>query len=117
MSKNKQIDVNEPILDKIGQPITEGSIIAYGHALGRCAGIRIGKVLKAERKQELNWDDKPTGKTVVRITVMGVDDDWSHREMELTSRKGTLQFPERIIVLDPAKVPATFMTLLEQVKA
>lgn len=38
--------------DKLGHPITEGCLIAYGHALGRCAGLRIGKVLKIEETRE-----------------------------------------------------------------
>jgi hypothetical protein len=101
-------DQDNPILDKIGQPITEGCIIAYGHALGRCAGIRIGKVVKLSRQAKAHGD-------VFRITVHGVDDDWTHYPLKLTNKKGTLQFPDRIIVLDPAIVPAKFMSLLEEV--
>jgi len=98
------------MLDKLGQEIHIGSIIAYGHALGRCAGIRIGKVMNLEIKY-----DKYDGRPGIRITVQGVDDDWDHREPELTGKKGTLMFPSRIIVLDPTKVPSPIMDLLNKV--
>jgi hypothetical protein len=103
--------MSEAITDKIGQPIAAGSIIAYGHALGRCAGIRIGKVLKLSSKP--SWRE---GETEYRITVQGVDDDWDHKTPALTSRVGTLQFPERIIVLAPEAVPAKFRKLLDGVE-
>lgn len=85
--------------DKLGQEIKIGSIIAYGHALDRCAGIRIGKVLALKEKD--------------RITVMGIDDDWSFQEPKLCERKGTLQFPERIIVLKDNQVPQQYKSLLK----
>jgi len=102
--------MSDVILDKLGQEIIEGCIIAYGHALGRCAGIRIGRVVKAEMKYETGWDGKL--KVSPRITVQGVDDDWAGRNMELASRKGTLMYPDRIIVLDPEVVPERFLDLL-----
>ncbi len=96
--------------DKLGQPILPGSIIAYGHALGRCAGIRIGKVTKVAQKEDEYY------KTLhCRITVRGVDDDWESRPPQLTTKKGTLMFPERIIVLDPTKIPDTHKELLNSV--
>ena len=99
------------ILDKLGQEITSGAYIAYGHALGRCAGIRIGKVLKIVQKRH-EWRDED----VLQITVQGVDDDWSYRGPELTSRKGILNFPDRIIVLAKSQVPATYLALLEGIE-
>jgi hypothetical protein len=74
--------------DKLGQEIKIGSIIAYGHALGRCAGIRIGKVL--DLKESLGRYDRMEYK----ITVIGIDDDWSNTEPKLNQRKGTLLYPE-----------------------
>jgi hypothetical protein len=97
------------IFDKVNQEITIGSIVAYGHALGRCAGIRIGKVLDI-KTQEGRWVKE---ETEYRITVIGVDDDWNHKTPELCSRVGTLQFPNRMIVLDDTKVPASYKTLLD----
>jgi hypothetical protein len=103
------------ILDKLGQEITPGCIIAYGHALGRCAGIRIGKVIKVEQREEEHWHNKEKY-FIYRVTVHGVDDDWSHNEPELTAKRGTLQFPERMIVLDPNKVPEKLKKLLDTVQ-
>jgi len=97
-------------LDKLGQPIIPGSIIAYGHALGRCAGIRIGKVTKVAQKK-----DEYSSELYCRITVRGVDDDWESRPPQLTTKKGTLMFPDRIIVLDPTKIPDTHKALLDGV--
>jgi hypothetical protein len=79
--------------------------------LGRCAGIRIGKVIQALIKSD-KWD----GKKVYRVTVQGVDDDWSSRSPELTPKLGTLQFPDRIIVLDASVVPEKYKKLLDTVK-
>ena len=103
-----------PLKDKLDQPIEPGAIIAYGHALGRCAGLRIGKVVKIAIKEKPSWASP--AEPEARITVQGVDDDWSGRPVELTSRKGTLMFPDRIIVLNPAAVPQRFLSLLESVK-
>ena len=94
------------MIDKLGQEITVGSYIAYGHALGRCAGIRIGKVLKLDIKYD-PYSHLPG----LRITVQGVDDDWSHKKLALTAKKGTLMYPDRMIVLDPKVVPSQIKTL------
>ena len=101
------------IKDKIGQPIEINDTIAYGHALGRCAGLRIGKVLKIKTIEKGEHSRTKEMLYEYRITVIGIDDDWSHREPELNSRKGTLQFPDRIIVLNPSVVPENYKVLLE----
>lgn len=99
-----------PCIDKVGQEIRVGSIIAYGHALGRCAGIRIGRVLKITQKAASAYLG---GDLLWRITVIGVDDDWEHRPLQLNTRVGTLQFPSRIVVLLPCQVPEKHRVLLE----
>lgn len=97
--------------DRLGRDIVVGSYLAYGHALGRCAGLRIGKVtaikLAAEKRYYGNEPDW-------RITVIGVDDDWNHRTPELCKRKGTLMFPDRMVVLDFDKLPERYQRLLEK---
>ena len=99
--------------DKMGDDILPGSIIVYGHALGRCAGLRIGKVLATESKKEKSpWTDSE--RTVHRITVWGVDDD-SNREPTLLSKKSTLFYPERCIVLDTIRVKPKIKALLDTV--
>jgi hypothetical protein len=99
-------------LDKIGQPIVVGSYIAYGHALGRCAGIRVGKVLAVKYKPAADYQG-PGADGEWRITVIGVDDDWDFRGVHLCERKGTLQFPSRMIVLASELVPARFRELMD----
>lgn len=98
------------IVDKIGQPITAGCYIAYGHALGLCAAIRLGKVLRVAHVEK-EWSDKP----VLRITVQGIEDGWGGRPPKLVGRKGTLMFPDRMIVLDPATLPKAIFALLDPI--
>lgn len=96
-----------PCFDKLGQEIVVGSYIAYGHALGRCAGLRVGRVDRIVQKDDtyrMGWQ--------WAITVTHVDDDWSHTPPTLGNRRGTLMFPNRMIVLAPELVPATYRALL-----
>lgn len=101
--------------DKVGQPFQAGDFIAYGHALGRCAGLRIGKVLAIKQVDGFDWmgPRNQTPKKEWRITVVGVADDWAGRPLELC-KKGTLQFPERCLKLDPAAVPTAYLELYEK---
>ena len=94
-------------LDKIGQEIVSGSCIAYGHALGRCAGLRIGRVVSTP-KQITNVYNRREW----RITVVGVSDDWDQEKPKLLSKKSTIQFPKRVIVLDPCNMSNKFYSLL-----
>ena len=101
--------------DKLGRAFGTGDFIAYGHALGRCAGLRIGKVLAVRQVDGFDWMG-PRGQTTKkewRITVVGVSDDWAGRTPELC-KKGTLQFPDRILKLDPADVPNAILDLYER---
>lgn len=97
--------------DKLGQPVEVGSIIAYGHALGRCAGLRVGRVLELFPPPP---DPKPYswGHAGWKAKVIGVDDDWSGRPPSLLDRTGTLMFPDRWIVLADEQVPAAYRNLL-----
>ncbi len=108
--------ISGPILDKIGQPITPGCIIVYGHALGRCAGLRLGKVLKVSgTTEEIHYQDAPkTVRFEYRISVWGLDDDWldpndpervtrrlgEERKAKLLEKRSTLQFATRVLVID-----------------
>lgn len=114
------------MLDRLNQEIKVGSIIAYGHALGRCAGLRIGKVLKLKQteigkkrgwsREKHQWIETNELEYSYAITVMGVDDDWDFDEPKLCVRKGTLQFPERIVVLNQSTVPEKYLNLLKDVQ-
>lgn len=103
-------------LDKIGQEITPGSVIAYGHALNRSAGLRLGKVL-AVTPHEKKWNSDSGW----AITVLGIDDDWVRPGQEfpvpkLNTRKGTLQYPNRTVVVDPSKLPQFYQDLFASVE-
>lgn len=100
-------DPNAPIYDKIGQQIKSGDIVVYGHLIGRCAALKIGKVVKAFRKW--SWQGEE-----FRISVVGVE-DYSYKKVKELSRMGTLQFPDRIIVLETSKVPQEYKDLLDKV--
>ena len=83
--------------DKLGALISVGDIIVYGHALGRCAALRIGKVLALKA---LTSPYSHISEPEWRITVQGVDEGWSHTGNQKTlCKKGTLMYPDRIIVL------------------
>jgi len=102
--------ITDSFTDKLGQEVGVGDCIIYGHALGRCAGLRIGKVLKIIKKTIDNDYLSPW-----RITVQGVDDDWDHNEPSLC-RKGTLQFPKRIMRVDTNTLPDNIQELLRNIK-
>jgi ribonuclease HI len=70
--------------DKIGKEIRVGDLIVYGHALGRCAGLRIGEVLEIK-------DSK--------LVVQGVDAEWRENP-RLLSKRSTLSYPDRCAVVD-----------------
>lgn len=104
--------------DKLGQDIKVGSYIVYGHALGRCASIKIGRVLKLTSKplDPLTYSSSPH-----RLTVVGIDDDlvWADREAEIAkyppklSKLGTLLYPDRTVVLKDTVIPAAYKVLLD----
>lgn len=100
--------------DKIGREITIDCFIAYGHALGRSAGLRIGRVLAIKEPEggENNSDFKYCGGGW-RITVIGVDDDWNWKEPKLNTRKGVLQFPCRMLVISREDMPERYRELME----
>lgn len=106
--------MSDVVLDKIGQEIRAGSWIVYGHALGRCAGLRLGLVLEPPRIHKR--DPYKSSQGNVRVTVWGVDDDWNHRKPRLLSKKSTLMFSERMIVLREELVPVTIRALFADIE-
>lgn len=95
-------------IDKSGREIKIGDYIIYGHALGRCAGLRYGKVLKLNEKKDFN------NKDFVDVTVIGIDDDWDFRGVKICDRKGTLLFPEsRVLVIEEDQMPEEVLKLLK----
>jgi hypothetical protein len=97
-------------LDKLGQEIKVGDYIAYGHALGRCAGLRIGKVLNIKYEESNDWSNSK----IFKIKVWGIDDEWSYDPI-LCSTPGTLNFPDRIVVLPIHQIPPDYVELLKDI--
>jgi hypothetical protein len=75
------------VKDKAGREIQVGQYIVYGHALGRCAGLRYGVVLATAEDH---------------IEIRGCDDDWHIR---LLSRNSSLRFPKRILIVTGSQLP------------
>lgn len=96
--------------DKSGRDVKTGDIIVYGHALGRCAGLRYGKVL-GFRPNESHASFEEA--CAVKLQVIGVNDDWSHLESELLERVSYVQFPERVLILERTQVPDRVLRLLD----
>ena len=103
------------VQDKAGAVIEVGDLIIYGHALGRCAALQYGKVLAIKLKTKTKWrgslllsEDYETP----HFTVQGVADEPNPWLL----RKGTLQFADRILVINREQVPQTTLKLLDGVK-
>jgi len=101
--------------DKIGQEIKQGSIIVYGHTLGRCAGLRIGIVKEIKKSPDARWKEDAW-----RFKVRGIEDDWNYENPEnfsdknLCSKDGTLMFVTRIIVLKDEQIPEHYRKILRE---
>lgn len=100
--------------DKAGNGVAVGDYIAYGHNLGRCAGIRFGKVLKIECEVPPPVDGR-TRQTAWWIRVVGVDDDWQHNTPALCKGCGTLGYPTRILRAN-SFIPQYALELLRETK-
>lgn len=108
---DKEILPTPVCVDKLGRIISPGSLVVYGSLLGRCAALRVGRVLKiraikrawSRKDDDIDW----------RILVQGIDDKWSYHPAKLCEKKGTLMFPDRMIVVDASALPAEYRRLLE----
>lgn len=88
--------------DKIGQEITVGSFVVYGHALGRSAGLKIGRVLdiKSGPTDAGYWrNEHEPPPPSWRIRMVGLDDHWCYGAMPKRLTRGTCQFPDRMCVI------------------
>lgn len=112
------------ITDKLGQELKPGVWIFYGHNAGRCAGLRLGKVMEV-KKGEVN--DRCPWLTKDRITVWGLDDDhleyykyhkdephsdWARPKP--LSKKSTLLFASRCVVVPGEMVPEGYRKQIEE---
>ena len=111
------------MVDKLGQEIKPGAWIIYGHALGRCAGLRVGKVLKIALGPETDmpWNRRD------RISVWGFDDDhidyfrhnpgdkWA--EPKPLSKPSTVLFSSRCVVVPESFVPWYYIKAIDELIA
>ncbi len=102
--------MNEP-LDKVGNLITVGSIIVHGYEYGQRNMLRIGKVLSIRAPKPLVYEPKYSPARPWGITVIAVQDGFA--QLRLYDRPGTLQFPERMTVLNENQIPAPYKALLD----
>ena len=92
--------------DKNGAEVRVGDFIVYGHAMGRCAGLRYGRVIAVQwSKTDPDW---PSRVPVPKLRVQGVDDDWEHMPLALC-KPGTLEFPRRVLRIVFYYVPALLL--------
>lgn len=91
------------MIDKVGTEITAGCFIVYGHALGRSAALRFGRVEAVNVKTKKDtWDEKEHDAST--ITVLGIEDLWEDYEgkerlPQVATKRSTLLFPDRVIVV------------------
>lgn len=94
-------------VDKFGKEIVVGSYIVYPYMYGYSVGTRIGKVTAVKTKPH-QWKE---GEVATPLTVIGIDD--AYGEPKLLSKKSTLQFAERAVVLSPEQIPENYKVLLD----
>lgn len=93
-------------IDKSGREVKPGDYIIYGYNLGRCASLKYGRVV--DLKLDKSW--RATNKPKVKLTVQGVEDGW--QGLRLT-KKSTLEFSERILIVTKTQIPEEVLKLLE----
>jgi len=88
--------------DKTGkQEIEVGSYILYATTLGRSSALKFGKVVAVYLPKEPEAFQK---KDDYSYRVVGIDDNWGHRDPELC-KPGTLLYENRIVVLPFEMLP------------
>lgn len=92
--------------DKCGKEVKPGDLIVYGHALGRCAGLKYGRVTAVKLTKSEYSDPE------VKLTVQGVDDDWDQEKPSLT-KLGTLKFSKRVLKVSEDQIPKEVLELLK----
>jgi hypothetical protein len=106
--------------DKAGKQVLPGDIIVYGHGLGRCAGLRYGKILAVQLSKTSAYEYDPKTQTrgahyPVRLRVQGVDDDATYRGPVLC-KPGTLSFESRVLKVRADQLPPAVAKLLANVE-
>jgi hypothetical protein len=95
--------------DKSGKVLKAGDYIIYGHAIGRCAGLKYGKVVGIKPGNPNSYSQSST-----TLRVQGLEDNQWNDEISL-SRKSTLQFQERVLKIERSQLPEESARLLDTV--
>ncbi len=118
MAANKKTPIapTPTCYDLVGREIKPGVIIAYGHAIGRSAGLRIGKVIDVLAYAAMRYEyvtpyvyGQPTPNRVLiedtknpdwRVTVQGFNTGWNANQTATPlARLSTLMYPARMVVI------------------
>lgn len=99
--------------DKFGKAVRVGDFIVYGHAWGRSACLKLGKILKIEMVQIEKYGYREGVKWTWEwsIRVQGVEDHYGPLEL---SKPGTLLYPERSVKVSIDDLPEKYLNLFEE---
>lgn len=97
--------------DKSGRELQVGDYIIYGSLLGRCAGLKYGKIMELTEAKVDTWKTEHEGR--LKIKIVSVNDNWSHLEPELC-KPGYLEFSERILKITKSQIPVVVLYLLDK---
>ncbi len=103
--------INEKIYDKLGNEIVPGCFITYASEQGDSPVLKIGRVTKISTKERKTFGGKTF--TEYRIQCHSIE-NWSGKTLQ--EKKGTLMFPERIVVIDRLAIKKEYLDLLNSVE-
>lgn len=92
--------------DKMGREIQEGSLIAYGVRSGNSGSLEVGVV------DEITTQEHHYRGVTPLIYVMGIDD---YNEPKPKSRRGRLEWTDRIVVLDGIPITEEWKKVIKQI--
>ena len=93
--------------DKAGRQLVASDIIVYGHNKGRSAGLRYGVILEIKRSDRSDRKEY--------ASIVGIDDDWDRTPK--ASKRTSLKYGERMLVVTRDDVPAPVLNVVDQVLA
>lgn len=100
-------------LDKLGRELKPGDFIVYGHALGRSAGLKLGRLLTIDNFEEPGYHP-PLVNQCFRMRVVGIYDHFGIKPGPNQITKGVLKFPDRCCKVPENEVPETLKALINE---
>lgn len=94
-------------IDKAGREIKAGDLIVYGHNLGRCAGLRYGRVVAVTLSKEERYRDR-----IPKLRIRAVDDDWGCKDVSLLAKDSFLSYGNRVLKVTEDQIPSEVLALL-----